>query len=720
MVLLHICIIALCLVLLSSGIAHAKTLKMSFACSAKNDLYAALQKCGYRCPRYESPAMAVEHAKPETAVLILAEGYPSTPTKLEAALFNQAAAKGLRLYIEYSQNIPSLELGEPVATVWERGVVSSDLFGSSLKKGRILAIQGCRYLPVKAESSLIAIARLAGFDTAVYGIPEHASPILFEVPERKLIIATTKLSGFITGRYAPTEAWQTIWQRLLAMLEPDAPSISLKWQPTVAPTYSLKQKLPHDAEQLALHANAKWLRESKLLIHPSRQPMIHKLLAVNAPDTLPVPAQNEPAGDGSCGIQEGYASAINWDGSQNQFSAIRADCNAESAMVLAMDWMVHKNTKSKQIAANLTDFVYFNSGLCKGPRGNPKHPAYGLIAWGDVSPAWLVGNYGDDCARTMLGTILSSACLRSERWEVPLLRALLANLRTTGPQGFRGDRIDIGPLEQYGWSYFHDTPRTNYAPHFEAYLWACYLWAFRQTGYSEFLERARTAIKMTVEAYPDGWRWGDSMERARMLLPLAWLIRVDDTAEHRRWLRRIADDLLKNQASCGALREVINASGGGGHYFAPQSNEAYGTGETPLIQQNGDCASDQLYTAGYAMIGLHEGYAATGDAVLKQAEDRLADYLVRIQVRSPKHLCLDGTWFRAFDYKRWDYWASSGDAGWGAWSAEAGWAQAWTAITLGLRVQRSSFWTMTADVNMAGHFRDVKKDLAQTPDGPFL
>jgi hypothetical protein len=222
-----------------------------------------------------------------------------------------------------------------------------------------------------------------------------------------------------------------------------------------------------------------------------------------------------------------------------------------------------------------------------------------------------------------------------------------------------------------------------------------------------------------MEAYPDKWRWGDSMERARILLPLAWLVRVDDTPEHRAWLRRIADDLITTQDKCGALQERVIAAGSGEHYFAMRSNEAYGTGETPLVQKDGDCASDQLYTTGYALFGLHEGYAATGDPVLKKAEDKLADYLVRIQVRAPRIPYLDGAWFRGFDYKRWDYWASSGDAGWGVWSAETGWAQAWTALILGLRVKNTSFWDMTAGVNVATHFRAVQKDLAQTPVGPF-
>ena len=55
---------------------------------------------------------------------------------------------------------------------------------------------------------------------------------------------------------------------------------------------------------------------------------------------------------------------------------------------------------------------------------------------------------------------------------------------------------------------------------------------------------------MTMAAYPDKWKWtnGIQQERAKMLLPLAWLVRVEDTPEHRDWLRKIADDLINSQA----------------------------------------------------------------------------------------------------------------------------------------------------------------------------
>jgi hypothetical protein len=455
---------------------------------------------------------------------------------------------------------------------------------------------------------------------------------------------------------------------------------------------------------------ASWFKNSGLLISAERRPEIEALLRAGQDVT---PADPGAAGDGSHGILEGYASQIRPDGSQPQRTAIRADCQAESAAVLALHGAVCDDDKSRKIARNLLNFLYFDSELHQGDRGNPRHPAFGLIAWGAIAPAWQVANYGDDNARVLLATVVTAAALQSDAWDEPVLKALYANLRTTGKLGFRGDRIDMPQLQERGWRSFHDAETVNISPSFEAYLWACYLWAHHQTRDQEFLETARKGIRRTMQEYPAGWRWGDHLDRSRMVLPLAWLIRVEDTPEHRDWLKRVTDDLLRNQQPCGAIPEQLS-SNSGGHFVVPKSNEAYGTTETPLLQQDGDPVSDQLYTTNFVLIGLHEAVAATNDPKLRSAEDRLTEYVVRIQTRAPGNPAVDGTWFRAFDFRRWDYWSSSGDLGWGAWCAEAGWGPAWNGIVLGLRLQQRSLWDMTASSRIASRLEHVRKLMSQS------
>jgi len=164
--------------------------------------------------------------------------------------------------------------------------------------------------------------------------------------------------------------------------------------------------------------------------------------------------------------------------------------------------------------------------------------------------------------------------------------------------------------------------------------------------------------------------------------------------------------LIASQDECGAIREELGAVGKGS-YGPPKSNEAYGTNEATLIQENGDPLCDLLYTANFAFIGLHEAAAATGDPFYADAEHKLAKFLCRIQIRSEAHPELDGGWFRAFDYKRWEYWASNADLGWGAWSIESGWTVGWIASVLALRDLDASLWDLTDDSHIEKHLLEL-------------
>jgi hypothetical protein len=691
--------------LLSSASAGAASqhepAPLTFCCSAQNDLYAALGKAHY--PRFSTAAAAIQHATPGTGVLVLADDYPARQTALDPGDCELALQKGLRLFVEYPVAVPGLEVAAPRRTTWERLVVASDRFGPALPKLRILAAHDCHFVPVSGSPAAdLVVARVAGYDTAVFGLTaKDVFPILFELPERGLIVATTRVSSFVTGRYAPAQNWPVVWERIMAALDPKHPH-RLAAVPVVSPAYGATAKLPRHYQHQAFTEAAQWFANSHLLVHPSEKLKLYQALAANGETTAPA-RPDAPEGDGCFGILEGYSSSILYDGNQPRRLPLRNDCNTESAMVLALDGRFNRQTQHALIASNLLDFVYFNSGLCQGARADPAQAAFGLMGWGDIAPAWLVANYGDDNARAMLATAVAAAAWPTDRWDERLMRALLANLRTTGKLGFRGDRIDLPALAQHGWQHYYQAEPVNCSPHFESYLWACYLWAWQHTGFRPFLDRARTAIMMTMKAYPGQWLWQNNIERARMLLCLAWLVRVEDTPEHREWLNRVAGDLLACQQACGAIHESLG-HGPGGWFQAPRRNEDYGTSETPLLQQDGDPVSDQLYTTGFALLGLHEAVGATGDLKLKRAEDKLAEYLCRIQTRSKKLPHLNGTWFRAFDDRRWEAWASSADIGWGAWSIESGWGQAWTAAVLALRDQGTTVWDFTAKSRVRDYF----------------
>jgi hypothetical protein len=719
----------------------------SLSCNEDNDLYVTLKENKIACIRYNTPAEVINSAGEESGVLILADGYPENTTVMDAALFEKARNKKLRLYVEYPSYLPEVELGIPRGTHWERAVISSDAFAPSLQKLHILAIHDCRFVTMKAENSDIVIARIAGFDSAVYGLPKETFPVLSEIPQPEetggLLVATTKLSQFLTARYAPADAWRAIWEHIFSWLQPGQEISDLKWTSFVRPSYTTEDTLPPDIERVALKRGIDWYFNSHMLLHPDMMQQYNK------PANLPVPSKADPdltqdwpyghrtakmfknvlIGDGTLGIMEGFDAKIFSDGSQAVHWWNRGDCNGEVAGAMGLAGLELQNPKYMETAGNIGDWLFFRSMMSLGDRADPKNPAYGLFGWND-SPQYAgsgsmdgyAAYYGDDNARTMLGMMIAATAQKTDRYDERILRGLLGNLRVSGEFGFQQDRLDQGPLEQAGWKHFftdknsstshHSEKSSSWSPHFQANMWACYLWAFQQTGFELFLKRAKTAIGMTIAAYPDKWIWtnGIQQERAKMLLPLAWLVRVDDTPEHRGWLRKIANDLLASQDKCGAIREELGEPGKGS-FPPPASNEDYGSYETPLIQENGDAVCDLLYTTDFAFLGLHEAAAATGEQLYRDAEDKLAKFLCRIQIRSEKHPELDGGWFRAFDFNRWEYWASNGDKGWGAWCIETGWTQSWITTVLGLRQIKSSVWDFTKDSRIEKYFDVLQKQM---------
>lgn len=706
-----------------------------FCCAAENDLYRVLKAGGAACARHDLPLQAVRAAAEGDGVLILADGYPVRTTVVEPAALEEAARKQLRLYVEYPAQLPDMTVGAPKEIKTERGVVTSGFFGDRLPPLRIVMINGCRYVPVaeqetgtgthrrdrsQSPSSHLALAKVAGVDTAVFGLEDTpAESVLFDHPRGNLLVATTKLSHFVTGRYMPTEAWRTIWQTILGRLQPGSPPLELNWTPTVRPSYGPEEPLPADAEQQALRRAADWILHSRILRHPKwPQEALDRSLHYNT--VRDMPAADWPLGDGSLGILEGFSSTIRAGGSQPMRYAVRNDCTTEVAMLLACDAAVSGRPEHAKVAANLLDFIFTESGLAGGPRCDPNSPSYGLVGWALDHP----GSYwGDDNARALLAVGAVSALLKDARWDEATARCVLANFRTTGVYGFRPSCVEENALQKQGWQAYWKRRHQHYSPHYQAWIWACYLWAYQQTRFEPLLGRTKTGMQMLMRAYPGKWDWclrSGTIERSRLLLPLAWLVRAEDTPAHRRWLRQIAEDLVALQDPSGGIREVI---GDGGQGIA--SNAAYGTGETSLIQTNGDPVCDMLYSCNFALIGLHEAAAATGDPFYAQAEDKLARFLCRIQIRSqpPEHPELDGAWYRAFNSARWEYWASNADWEWGPWCTETGWGQPWIAGTLALRQQKTSLWELVQQVDLGKHFDRLRPKMLpdealKSPESP--
>jgi hypothetical protein len=680
--------------------AGSKPLPLVFRCARDNDLYRVMTAGGGTYARYDSVEEAIAKAPRGAGVAILADGYPESPTVVTPALYEKAAQQKLRLYVEFPAALPGLVVGAPREAKLERAVVASDAFAPALERLRILGLHRLRFMPVEARNADIVMARVAGFDTAVYGLPEkNVFPLLFE--HNGVLVATTKLSQFITARYTPSEAWTPVWKTILGRLVAPLAAPAFAWKAAVRPSYGVTEALPKEAEASAFRRGVAAYGKARLFVHSSWKAELDRRGTVND-SVAPMPPADWPQGDGSEGLLEGFSSTIFPDGTQPIRWKLRNDCMGEASFPLALLGVMDGTTGAARVAANLNDFIYVHSIFAGGRRADPRNPAYGLVGW--TYPEGEDVYYGDDNARSLLGTIGAAGALGSDRWDEKMLRCLLANLRTTGKLGFRESRIDRAPLEKNGWRHYWNGADTNYTPHYEAFLWACNLWAYHKTGYKPFLDLTRNAIRMTMAAYPGQWHWtnGIQQERARMLLPLAWLVRVEDTPEHRGWLRKIANEVLRFQDACGAIREELGDPGKGS-YGPPRSNEQYGEAEATLIQNNGDPLADMLYTSNFAFLGLHEAAVATREPLFIDAVNKLAAFFCRVQIRSESHPELDGWWYRAFEYKRWEYWASNADAGWGVWSTESGWTQSWITGVLGMRLRRTSLWDISAQSKIRAH-----------------
>jgi hypothetical protein len=576
-----------------------------------------------------------------------------------------------------------------------------------LPKLSILVPQGAYAVPITCypstscfDEAILVFAHVAGFDYAIYGLPdpENMQPLLFSYKSEFLsdmpptLVSTVKLSGLVTSRFMPMQSWQQVWNTIFAFVDPTTNLILPDWKPVVGPTYDKDTVLPKDAELTAFKRAYNWISNSSgLVVQPGSTSynVAEVCLAPYAPDPNQV----------TC-VLEGYTSEINWDGTQNHTLNVRADCNGEVAMMFAVASMINLTSTTKAVA--LMDYLWKYSELHRGPRSNWSNPAYGNIGWAVTDPVNLGVYYGDDNARVILSSLVAASILKTNTWDVPILRGILGNLRTTSHWGYRPGDIVQSDLDQNGWQYYFygDCEINNCQwpePHFQSYMWAVFIWAYHHTGYEMFLKRAEVAIEAYMNKYPlTKWVESFSTEQARMLLPLSWLVRVHDTPKHRYWLKKIAEDLLSRQHTSGAIEEWLGPPGMC-EDCPPSSNDAFGTGEAPIIQEDGDSCADLLYTQNFAVLGLLEASKAVpNEPLYKAGMEQLVQFLIRVQVKSQKYQFLEGAWYRAFDYELWEFYGSSSDWGWGPWCIESGWTGPWISAVMAFRLLNTSVWDITA------------------------
>lgn len=682
-----------------SGCSGADTI---WCCADEdNDLVTVLKDNGYRIVLSDDVQTTLDKAPEGAAVLLLNRSYPDSVRLLSGQQVSKIGEKGLRVFAEFASTADTLPQFHEIG--FER-VVMTDSLAPGLGPMDLLSINRGRYFREDAaEGTVMAIAKVAGFDTAVYGLDDTPCYPLVYRKRDGLWMSTSQLSEFARLRFMPEAKWKVFWEKVIGDLTGHETRFS-SWIYPVHPSYGKDVPLPDTARLASVRKGVEWFYNGHFLVDAScKKDWIDKYQGDGVMPIGPCLPPDIKDGDGSCGILEGHCSAIYADGRQAYRYWLRCDVQGEAAMTFAVAGNLLGYENYMSVASNLVNYAF--DTFRDGPRNDPESPSYGLLSWAITTKDTY---YGDDNARAILGMIMAADVLESTEWNRKITEAILANYRTTGADGFRGDLLKDADLQKHGWKYYQDRSFVKPHPHFESWMWACYLWLYRQTGYAPLLELAEKGIAATMKAYPSGWSWtnGLQQEKARMILPLAWLYRVSPTEEHKDWLYFMVDELLKNQVECGAIREELGDSSKG-LFGKVRSNDAYGKEEAPLIFDNGDPVADMLYTSNFAFFGLNEAACATGDPRIVSATERLSDFLTRIQVRSDSVKDVDGAWFRAFNYRDWDYWASDADSGWGAQCTLTGWIQSWIVTTQALMEEGTSYWDETSDSSIGKSDMDV-------------
>jgi len=692
--------------------------------------------------RSPDAAAALGAAAPGDAVLLLAPAAPAR-TPVPPGLAAAAAAGGFRAYVEFPDD------GFPAAPrSWKDRVVvaSSNLSAAGLDPLRILQLQdpvGVDYCAggscgaANASSACgracaaaaVVFARVAGVDRAAYGLDAHA-PLLF-ANGSGVLVAAAALSNVTTGRSAPADAWRALWSWVLGFPLP-------AWRASVAPAYAAAAPLPASHAADAVARSARWISDASGMMarqdrganatygccRSTSGTMACALEACTVAMICPAPHAPPGVANVTC-LQEGWSSIIHADGAQHMMPLfVRTDGNAAAAMALAAAAGAAGGSPAERAAwrdaaARLLDYLFRWSESQSFVGSNASDPTHGLVWWNQRDAAaasggvakWASVDYGSNAAVILVGATAAAGLLESSSWRERMLYALFAEARTTGRLGNRPGAVSAADLRANGWRhYFADAALPSgetYSPHYGAQIAAYFLFAGAHTGFEDlFWGPARGYARGAMASLRAGvWTWCQSMtnELATLLLTLAWLVRVDGTAEHRAWLDDVAGRLLAYQTAHGGIKQFFGAGPEAGKCSAcvPASNAAYGDGEAPLMFDGDEPLTDSLYGLNFALIGLREAFGATGDDAYGDAEAALAAYLARIQASSAAHPELDGAWFRAFDYERWEYWASDSDWGYGPWVTDNGWTNGWIQTALALRSEDRFLWDVMADEGRA-------------------
>eukprot|EP01060_Flectonema_neradi_P034267 TRINITY_DN5959_c0_g1_i2.p1 TRINITY_DN5959_c0_g1~~TRINITY_DN5959_c0_g1_i2.p1 ORF type:complete len:504 (+),score=78.81 TRINITY_DN5959_c0_g1_i2:40-1551(+) len=488
---------------------------VQFLCTPPNDLLQLVQQIdpSYKCSTLTLDA-AVAAANTGDGILSLARGYPNTTTSVSSATMKAIASKQLKVYVEFPDS------GPVVMSTLERAVVSSNNSLGSLTAMTLLNVHAIPFVQTKqkVETHLLDFAVVAGYDTAVDGLPTSTYPLLFE--NSSVLFAAAQLSQFQTMRFSPVSRWSTVFEFILSYTGIQTGGKTLSFKPNVYPAYQKDEVLPANAKSLSLQRAVTWYLRSGMVIDYSRmmeaitQGPSHKNRIFF--DLI----SNTTKLTGRIGVFEGHASTINLQGRQPTGINIRNDCNTETAMAFAGLYRETGDEVMKQISTNILNYIWIHGGFSNpwmpGIGVDAKGETFGLQIWSSGTSVSAAEYYKDDNARALLAGLAVTSWLNDTRWQTQLVTGILSNLRWTGTNGFGANDGFFSKMNDWE-SVYNSAPSPTYSPHYQSYLWAVYLWGYKASGHQPLYDRAYAAIKIMMDNYPTKWiptSNGITMQRA--------------------------------------------------------------------------------------------------------------------------------------------------------------------------------------------------------------
>jgi len=433
-----------------------------------------------------------------------------------------------------------------------------------------------------------------------------------------------------------------------------------------------------------------------------------------------------------CVIEGTIAVIFPSNSTQPLLPADRSDCQGEGAMAAAFravlereDGNVKEANRFATIGKGLLDYLFNTSGA----HINKTFKSWGHVkGYASIGPAACAADgdcdsleprvprppqvedfWSDDNARLILGSLAAANLLNASEYDSQFVETALALLRTTGTDGFRPSTLHFTDLESGGWQRYFNGPQMakEINPHFIAQMWALFLVFYEITGIELFKTQALKGINLYMtDVWPKIYATESiTEEQIRLMLPLAWRVRVEDTPSNRADLRKCWQALKDTWVTWAGV-PTCTMSPYGEIAGPAQNNYEYNRGEKSVCQESGDPASDLLYESNFLLLNLQEAYAATHEEDYAIHAEQLAGYIARVQAHSDAYPHYSGTFFRAFDYSRWEIYGESGDWGWGAFGIETGWTVTWIVAGLGMTELKTngperSFWKLATSRSLA-------------------